>query len=102
MTNYFKVYLKSRKGRMIKEIAKTPEEVIKILKRGKKMHYEKYYVIKRVKNRADVPMASGYFSDECQVVEVEDLNVDYRIVGHNVVIYDKYIQAKKERQENER
>lgn len=102
MTNYFKVYLKPRKGNWRKEVAKTPEEVRKILRKASSMNYEKYTIIKRIKERTDVPIASGYFSKECQVVEVEDLDVDYRIVGHQVVIYDQYIKSKKKGQENER
>lgn len=104
MTNYYIVRVKPRKSSWKIKKVKTAEEAQEILKKAKSLHYERYTVSKRLKNPStDVPLVSGYFSDECQVVEVEDLEVDYRIVGQNVVIYDKYIKAQKEKlKEDER
>lgn len=103
MTNYFVVKVKPKKGSWKVKKVKKVEEALKILERAKMLHYERYAIIKNLKNPpTDVPLASGYFSDECKVVEVEDLDVDYRIVGHQVVIYDQYIKSKKKGQENER
>lgn len=97
MTNYFKIYLKPRKGNWRKEVAKTPEEVRKILQKASLMNYERYSIVKRLKGRTDMPIANGYFSEKCQVVEVDNLETDYRVVGQNVVIYDRYMQSQKEK-----
>ena len=93
MTNYFKVYLTSKKSRQ-KVIAKNKAEVIKILNQAKKEGYMSYLIIKRIKPSTDVPIARGDFSKECKVVYVDGLDTDWRIVGANVVDWDKYKKAK--------
>ena len=95
MTNYFKVYLTSKNGR-IKVIAKNKAEVIKILNQAKKEGYMSYLIIKRIKPSTDVPIARGDFSKECKVVYVDGLDTDWRIVGANVVNWDKYKKVKED------
>ena len=97
MTNYFKVYLTSKNGR-IKVIAKNKAEVIKILNQAQKEEYISYLIIKRIKQGTDVPIARGNFNKECKVVYVDGLDTDWRVVGANVVNYSKY----KENEEEER
>ena len=97
MTNYFKVYLTGRKGR-IKVIAKNKAEVIKILNQANKEDFISYLIIKRIKPSTDVPIARGDFSKECKVTYVDGLDTDWRVVGANVVNYSKY----KENEEEER
>lgn len=93
MTNYFKVYLKGNKGYQ-KVIAKNKAEVIKILNQAKKEGYMSYLIIKRIKPSTDVTIARGMFSKECKVVYVDGLDTDWRVVGANVVNWDKYKKAK--------
>ena len=93
MTNYFKVYIKGNKGYQ-KVIAKNKAEVIKILNQAKKEGYMSYLIIKRIKPSTDVPISRGDFSKECKVTYVDGLDTDWRIVGHNVVNWDKYKKAK--------
>lgn len=93
MTNYFKVYLKGNKGYQ-KVIAKNKAEVIKILNQANKEGFMSYLIIKRIKPNTDVPIARGDFSKECKVVYVDGLDTDWRIVGQNVVNWDKYKKAK--------
>lgn len=93
MTNYFKVYLGSRKG-ITKKIAKTKAEVMEILEQAKKEGYINYTVIKRIKPNTDVPIGQGNFIKECKVSYVDGLDTDWRIVGANVVDWDKYKKAK--------
>ena len=93
MTNYFKVYLTSKKSRQCM-IAKNKAEVIKILNQAKKEGYMSYLIIKRIKPSTDVPIARGDFSKECKVVYVDGLDTDWRVVGANVVNWDKYKKAK--------
>ena len=93
MTNYFKVYLTSKKSRQCM-IAKNKAEVIKILNQAKKEGYMSYLIIKRIKPSTDVPIARGNFSKECKVVYVDGLDTDWRVVGSNVVNWDKYKKAK--------
>ena len=97
MTNYFKVYLTSKKSRQC-VIAKNKAEVIKILNQANKEGFMSYLIIKRIKPSTDVPIARGDFSKECKVVYVDGLDTDWRIVGANVVNYSKY----KENEEEER
>ena len=97
MTNYFKVYLTSKNGR-IKVIAKNKAEVIKILNQANKEGFMSYLIIKRIKPSTDVPIGRGNFSKECKVIYVDGLDTDWRIVGANVVNYSKY----KENEEEER
>ena len=92
MTNYFKVYLRSTKGWQ-KVIAKNKAEVIKILNNANKEGFISYLIIKRIKD-TDVPIARGDFSKECKVVYVDGLDTDWRVVGANVVNWDKYKKAK--------
>ena len=93
MTNYFKVYLTSKNGR-IKVIAKNKAEVIKILNQAQKEGFISYLIIKRIKQGTDVLIARGNFSKECKVVYVDGLDTDWRVVGANVVNWDKYKKAK--------
>lgn len=95
MTNYLKVYLTSKNGK-IKVIAKNKAEVIKILNQAKKEGFMSYLIIKRIKPSTDVPIARGRFSKECKVVYVDGLDTDWRIVGQNVVNWDKYKKAKED------
>lgn len=95
MTNYFKVYLKGNKGYQ-KVIAKNKAEVMKILNQAKKEGYMSYLIIKRIKPSTDVPLARGDFSKECKVVYVDGLDTDWRVVGANVVNWDKYKKAKED------
>ena len=92
MTNYFKVYLTSKNGRQ-KVIAKNKAEVIKILNQANKDGFMSYLIIKRIKD-TDVPIARGNFSKECKVTYVDGLDTDWRIVGANVVNWDKYKKSK--------
>lgn len=93
MTNYFKVYLTSKKSRHC-VIAKNKAEVIKILNQANKEGFMSYLIIKRIKPSTDVPIARGDFSKECKVVYVDGLDTDWRVVGANVVNWDKYKKAK--------
>lgn len=93
MTNYFKVYLTSKKSRQC-VIAKNKVEVINILNQANKEGFMSYLIIKRIKPNTDVPIARGDFSKECKVVYVDGLDTDWRVVGANVVNWDKYKKAK--------
>ena len=55
-----------------------------------------FYIIKRIKPSTDVPIARGDFSKECKVVYVDGLDTDWRVVGANVVNWDKYKKAKED------
>lgn len=95
MTNYFKVYLTSKKSRQC-VIAKNKAQVINILNQANKEGYMSYLIIKRIKPSTDVPIARGSFSKECKVVYVDGLDIDWRVVGANVVNWDKYKKAKED------
>jgi predicted transcriptional regulator len=101
MTNYFKVYLKPRNKGWKKIEVKTSEEVRKILQEAQSKHYEKYMIIKRIKRQTDIPIMQGYFTKECKVIEVEKLDVDWRIIGQSVVNYGDYIKNKRLEEERE-
>lgn len=92
MTNYFKVYLTSKNGRQC-VVAKNKIGVINVLNNANKEGFISYLIIKRIKD-TDVPIARGDFSKECKVKYVEGLDTDWRIVGANVVNWDKYKKAK--------
>lgn len=93
MTNYFKVYLTSKKSRQC-VIAKNKAQVINILNQANKEGFMSYLIIKRIKPSTDVTIARGDFSKECKVVYVDGLDTDWRVVGANVVNWDKYKKAK--------
>lgn len=90
MTQYFKVYLTSRTGKILKRTAKDKAEVMEILKKAKKEGFLEYSVVKRIKPNTDIPIGSGTFYTECRVTFVENLEVDWRVVGQNVVDWDKF------------
>lgn len=90
MTQYFKVYLTSKTGKISKRIAKDKAEVMEILKKAKKEGFLEYSVVKRIKPNTDIPIGSGAFYTECRVTFVENLEVDWRVVGQNVVDWNKY------------
>ena len=90
MTQYFKVYLTSKTGKISKRIAKDKAEVMEILKKAKKEGFSEYSVAKRIKPNTDIPIGAGTFYTECRVTFVENLEVDWRVVGHNVVDWDKF------------
>lgn len=97
MTNYFKIYLTSTKGRQC-VVAKNKIGVINVLNNAIKEHYLSYIIVKCIEGNTDVPIARGNFSKECKVVYVDGLDTDWRVVGANVVNYSKY----KENEEEER
>ena len=90
MTNYFKVYLTSKTGKVSKRIAKDKAEVMEILKQAKKEGFTDYSVVKRIKPRTDIAIGYGAFYKECKVTFVDRLDVDWRVVGQNVVDWDKF------------
>lgn len=92
MTNYFKVYLTSKNGRQC-VVARNKAGVINVLNNANKEGFMSYLIIKRIKD-TDVPIARGNFSKECKVTYVDGLDTDWRIVGANVVDWDKYKKAK--------
>ena len=94
MTNYFKVYLTSKTGKISKRIAKDKAEVMEILKQAKKEGFIDYSVVKRIKPKTDVAIGCGAFYKECNVTFVDRLDVDWRVVGQNVVDWNKYKKAK--------
>lgn len=94
MTQYFKVYLTSRTGKISKRTAKDKAEVMEILKQARKEGFIDYSVVKRIKPKTDVAIGYGAFYKECKVRFVENLDVDWRVVGQNVVNWDKYKKAK--------
>ena len=94
MTNYFKVYLISTKGRQC-VVAKNKAGVINVLNNAIKEHYLSYLIVKCIKG-TDIPIARGNLYNECKVKYVEGLDTDWRIVGANVVDWDKYKKAKED------
>ena len=94
MTNYFKVYLTSKTGKVSKRIAKDKAEVMEILKQARKEGFIDYSVVKRIKPKTDIAIGYGAFYKECKVIFVDRLDVDWRVVGQNVVDWDKYKKAK--------
>lgn len=94
MTNYFKVYLTSKTGKVSKRIAKDKAEVMEILKQARKEGFIDYSVVKRIKPKTDIAIGYGAFYKECKVTFVDRLDVDWRVVGQNVVNWDKYKKAK--------
>lgn len=91
MTNYYKVYLTSTKGRQC-VVAKNKAGVINVLNNAIKEHYLSYLIIKCIKG-TDVPISRGNLYKECKVKYVDGLDTDWRIVGGNVVNWDKYKKA---------
>ena len=102
MTQYFKVYLTSRTGKISKRIAKDKAEVMRILEQAKKEGFVSYTVSKRIKPKTDVTIGYGAFYKECKVTFVENLDIDWRVVGSNVVDWDKYQDAQKSKKGEER
>lgn len=92
MTNYYKVYLTSTKGRQC-VIAKNKAGVINVLNNAIKEHYLSYTIIKCIKG-TDIPISRGNLYKECKVKYVDGLDTDWRIVGNMVVNWDKYKKAK--------
>lgn len=101
MTNYFKVYLTSKNGRQC-VVAKNKIGVINVLNNANKEGYMSYLIIKRIKLSTDVPIARGTFSKECKVIYVDGLDTDWRVVGANVVNWDKYQDAQKSKKGEDR
>lgn len=97
MTNYFKVYLTSKNGRQC-VTARNKAGVINVLNNANKEGFISYLIIKRIKD-TDVPIARGTFSKECKVTYVDGLDTDWRIVGANVVDWNKYKKAKGDEEE---
>lgn len=95
MTNYFKVYITNYdNGKTGKVVVKTSQEVREIIGRLKNGRYQ---VVKRIKQSTDVPVALGSVHNGVQRVLSDQLDVDYRIVGNNVVDYTRYKKAQEEK-----
>lgn len=95
MTNYFKVYLTGKNGRRC-IVAKNKAEVLKILNQANKEEFISYLIVKRIKPPTDVLIARGNFNKECKIKYVDGLDTDWRVVGANVVNWDKYKKAKED------
>lgn len=95
MTNYFKVYLTSKNGRE-KHVIKKKSEVMKLLNEANQKGYYGYTIVKRLKQGTDISVGRGMFTKECEVKYVDGLDTDWRIVGGNVVNWDKYKKAKED------
>lgn len=95
MTSYFKVYLTSKNRKVSKRIAKDKAEVMRILEQAKKEGFVSYTVSKRIKPKTDVVIGTGAFFRECKVRFVENLDIDWRVVGSNVVNWDIYKNSKR-------
>ena len=96
MTNYFKVYLISKNRKITKRIAKNKEEVFQILRNAKKEGLVEFNIVKRIKPSTDIPIGYGKLSQECKVRLVDNLEKDWRVVGQNVVDWDKYKKYKED------
>ena len=97
MTNYFKVYVTNFDNNKTGKVqVKTAEEVRDIIGRIKN---GKYIVVKRLKGSTDVIVAGGSVHNGARRVLSDNLDVDYRVIGANVVDYDKY---KKYHEEHDR
>lgn len=95
MTNYFKVYITNfDNGKTAKVVVKTSQEVREIIGRLKN---GKYQVVKRIKESTDVPVALGSVHNGVRRVLSDQLDVDYRVVGNNVVDYARYKKAQEEK-----
>lgn len=94
MTNYFKIYLTSTKGKQC-VVARNKAGVLNVLNNAQREGFRSYLIIKRVKD-TDIPIARGDFSKECKVKYVDELDTDWRIVGANLVDWDKYKKAKED------
>lgn len=95
MTNYFKVYITNfDNNKTAKIVVKTPQEVREIIGRLKN---GKYQVVKRIKQSTDVPVALGSIHNGVRRVLSDQLDVDYRVVGTNVVDYTRYKKAQEEK-----
>ena len=89
MTNYFKVYLEGKNG-TTKYVLKKSEDVKKLLNEANQKDYYGYTVIKRLKQSTDIPVATGTFNRGHEPIKVNGLDTDWRIVGNNVVNWDRY------------
>ena len=49
-----------------------------------------YTVIRRIKPNTDVTIGYGSFINECKVTFVDNLDVDWQVVGNRVVDRNKY------------
>lgn len=95
MTNYFKVYITNfDNGKSAKVVVKTSQEVREIIGRLKN---GKYQVVKRIKQNTDVPVALGSVHNGVRRVLSDRLDVDYRVVGNNVVDYTRYKKTQEEK-----
>lgn len=95
MTNYFKVYITNfDNGKSAKVVVKTSQEVREIIGRLKNGRYQ---VVKRIKQSTDIPVALGSVHNGVQRVLSDQLDVDYRVVGNNVVDYTRYKKAQEEK-----
>lgn len=95
MTNYFKVYITNfDNGKTAKIVVKTSQEVREIISRLKN---GKYQVVKRIKQSTDVPVALGSVHNGVKRVLSDQLDVDYRVVGNNVVDYMRYKKVQEEK-----
>lgn len=95
MTNYFKVYITNfDNGKTGKVVVKTSQEVREIIGRLKN---GKYQVVKRIKESTDVPVALGTVHNGVRRVLSDQLDVDFRVVGNNVVDYMRYKKAQEEK-----
>ena len=84
MTNYYKLYVTSSKGNTSKSKYKWSSEVRREIR---KIRDGSYIVIKRIKGSTDVPVGRGYWNGKELVICDDRLDVDYRVVGANVIEY---------------
>ena len=97
MKNYFKVYLRQKSQGWERIDIRTPSKVEELLEWAKKDGYERYLVVKTIEQQTDIILMHGFFWKECNVIKVDRLKQDWRVVGKNVVLWDKYKEREEER-----
>ena len=92
MTNYFKVYITSKKSKITRySNIKDPKKVIEILEKAKNDGCIRYSIVKRIKGKSDVAIDFGFLKSFDKEKVLEKLkNTDYRIMenqngGKNIV-----------------
>lgn len=101
MTNYFRVYIRTRTYKIKNIKVKKPEQVLKIINAAKQRGCISYMIQKYIKPNTEAVIAQGELQTDKEI-EIPELYADWRIIDGRVVDWSKYPHCMKKNRGDER
>lgn len=102
MTNYFRVYVRTKTYKMKNIKVKKPEQVLKVLNAAKERGAVSCTIQKYIKPNVEAVIAYRDLTNKDEKIEIPELYADWRIIDGRVVDWSKYPHCMKKNRGDER